>query len=126
MKEAEYIIGIYNQLIVDLENPDSLGYYFVYLLDQSGVIEIDENTVIHNGKKVIGPFQGLDELNQFAFSLCEKFNAEKIMLFSVAEYNSLLEKNQEAQNFHRDLLDKGNVLLNIDRKKKGIISRLFS
>ena len=74
---------------------------------------------------MIGPFLSLETLNQYAFALCEELNAAQINLLSVADYNSLLENQQLASDFHRDLLEKGNVLENIERKKKGLLSRIF-
>ena len=74
---------------------------------------------------MIGPFDSLTTLNQFAFKLCEELNAAKVSLFSVQDYNGLLENSQTASDFYRDLLEKGNVMENIERKKKGFLSRFF-
>jgi hypothetical protein len=137
VKEVEYIIGIYNNFSPLSEDPSTMGYYFLYLLDQKGLLDIEEAKAaylefskIEEGTEAlkqgyIGPFQNTDSLNQFAFFICEKFNAEKISLVSVNDYNAFLETTQSAFDFHRDLLDKGNILQNIERRKKGILSRIF-
>lgn len=138
MKEVEYIVGIYNNYNPTPEDPSMIGYYFLYLLDQKGLLDIDDARKIFMDKynlnemsdalkmRRIGPFESVDVLNQFAFHLCEQLNAEKISLLSVQEYNSLLEANQSAQEFHNELLEKGNVIQNIERKKKGFLSRIFN
>lgn len=135
MKETEYIIGIYGQL--DYFSLDG-SYFILYLLDEKGLLEKEEAIKLYKdrfayegaenfGDQVIGPFNSVESVNQYAFALCEEFNAGKISLLSVKEYNNLLEGTQQASDFHRDLLEKGNVIENIDRKKKGgLLGRLFS
>lgn len=140
MKDTEYIVGVYNYVNAFPElNADS-AYYLLYLLDEKGLLEksfaekiyeanfkseLSASDEVTAGQKMIGPFESTDLLNQFAFQLCEELNAEKVSLLSVQEYNSLLETSQSASDFHRDLLLKGNVMENIERKKKGFLSRFF-
>jgi hypothetical protein len=137
MKDIEYIVGVYNYLNAFPELQSDSAYYLLYLLDEKGLLDLslaqklyDErfkselsSASIHN--KMIGPFESTDHLNQFAFQLCEELNAQKVSLLSVQEYNTLLESTQSASDFHRDLLLKGNVMENIERKKKGFLSRFF-
>ena len=137
MKDTEYIIGVYDFINVSPEIDNDSAYYFLYLLDERGVLdrsaalklyddhfksELAKSDIHHH---MIGPFESLTALNQFAFQLCEELNAEKVSLQSVQEYNALLESSQTASDFHRDLLLKGNVMENIERKKKGFLSRFF-
>lgn len=140
MKDTEYIVGIYNFINATPELHSDSAYYILYLLDEKGLLDkglaqklyevhfksalagVEENAYT---SKMIGPFESTDLLNQFAFQLCEELNAEKVSLLSVQEYNSLLETTQQASDFHRDLLLKGNVMENIERKKKGFLSRFF-
>jgi hypothetical protein len=140
MKDTEYIIGVYNYLNATPELNSDSAYFILYLLDQKGLLDksaalklyerrfksellnADERT---STSKMIGPFESTDHLNQFAFQLCEELNAEKVSLLSVQEYNSLLESSQTASDFYRDLLNKGNVMENIERKKKSFLSRFF-
>jgi len=138
MKEIEYIVGVYHYLNpFPEENADS-SYYLLYLLDEKGILERETAEQLFQDKfkpeigeakappKTIGPFDSIDRLNQYAFALCEELNAARVSLLSVNEYNSLLENSNQASEFHRDLLEKGNVMENIERKKKGLLSRLFS
>ncbi len=138
MKDIEYIVGIYNFFNPFPEEGEESHYYLLYLLDEKGILERDVPQKIFNehynsvdiaGLKTpfhtIGPFVSLEKLNQYAFALCEDLNASKISLLSVQEYNSMLEFGQLASDFHRDLLEKGNVLENIERKQKGFLSRFF-
>jgi hypothetical protein len=139
MKEIEYILGIYNFYNPFPEDGQDSYYYLLYLLDEKGILEREAALTIFNerftsedlvGLKTpdnsIGPFISLEKVNQYAFALCEELNAAKISLLSVQEYNSLLENSQVASDFHHDLLTKGNVMENIERKQKGFLSRFFS
>lgn len=140
MKDTEYIVGVFNYINAFPELHSESAYYILYLLDEKGLLDKTSAIKLYNerfksadaiddgplsGSKMIGPFESTDLLNQYAFQLCEEFNAEKVSLLSVQEYNSLLENTQTASDFHRDLLEKGNVMENIERKKKGFLSRFF-
>lgn len=138
MKEVEYIVGIYNNFNPFPEIPEDLGYYFLYLLDQKGLLDFEDakSAYIEKFKTdsdhpafkkgLIGPFESIESVNQYSFLLCEKLNAAKVSLLSVAEYNLLLESSPNSLELHRDLLEKGNVIENIERKeKKGFLSKLF-
>lgn len=138
MKDTEYIIGIFDFIKANPELHDGQAYYLLYLLDEKGLLEKNtadkiyqhhfesELTASDKRPNMIGPFESTEKLNQFAFQLCEELNAEKVSLLSVSEYNNLLEVSQKASDFHRDLVIKGNVMENIERKKKGFLSRFFS
>lgn len=139
MKEIEYIVGIYNYYNPRPEEGTDPYYYMMYLLDEKGLLDTEGaiklfedrffNESVRDIKApphVIGPFLSLESINQYAFALCEELNAARVSLMSVEEYNTLLENSQLASDFHRDLLEKGNVMENIERKKKGFLSRFFS
>ncbi len=137
MKDIEYIVGVYNYINAFPELHSDSAYYLLYLLDEKGLLDPAAAHILYDEKfkselssanihqKMIGPFDSTDHLNQFAFQLCEELNAEKVSLLSVQEYNALLESSQLASDFHRDLVEKGNVMENIERKKKGFLSRFF-
>ena len=138
MKEIEYVVGIYNFFNPFPEDEQESYYYLLYLLDEKGILEREvalqifkehyssvEIAGLKTPSNTIGPFLTLEKLNQYAFALCEELNASKISLLSVQEYNSLLEYGQQASDFLRDLLEKGNVLENIERKQKSFLSRFF-
>jgi hypothetical protein len=137
MNEIEYIVGVYNYINIGSESHPESAYYMLYLLDDKGLIDmtvpnklfkerfVSELISSENMANMIGPFVSTDTLNQFAFQLCEELNAGKVSLISVLEYNSLMEKSQLASDFHRDLIESGNVMENIERKKKGFFSRFF-
>ena len=135
--DTEYIVGIFNFINVFPELSGEPAYYLLYLLDEKGLLDKSTALKLYQEHfkssltedflhpKLIGPFESMDRLNQFAFQLCEEQNAEKISLISVQEYNNLLEGAQIASDFHRDLLQQGNVMENIEHKKKGFLSRFF-
>ena len=132
--ETDYLIGVYQYFEPFPEEEKGAAFYLLYLLDQKVLLEKDEAIKMFKEKynyeevaaKWIGPFNSIEVLNQFAFFLCEKLEANKISLVSVQEYNALLEQTIQANDFHRDLLLKGNVLENIDKKGKGFFKKLFS
>ena len=138
MKEIEYIVGVYNFFNPYPEDVDESYYYMLYLLDEKGLLEKEgamklflerfasEEVGTKAPLNAIGPFVSQERLNQFAFAFCEELNAAQVSLLSVQEYNTLLENSLQAIDFHRDLLEKGNVMENIERKKKGFLSRFFS
>lgn len=139
MKEIEYIVGVYNYFNPHPEEGTDPHYYLIYLLDEKGLLSIDvaqklfserfssqQEEGVRTPASMIGPFLSLENLNQYAFALCEELNAAQVSLLSVSEYNLLLENSQQASDFHRDLLEKGNVMENIERKKKGFLNRFFS
>jgi hypothetical protein len=139
MKEIDYIVGIYNYFNPLIEEGSESYFYLLYLLDEKGLLDQDISAKLFKDKfeneelpknssnaNSIGPFVTLENLNQYAFALCEELNASQVSLFSVSEYNSILETSQQASDFHRDLLTKGNVIKNIERKKKGLLGRFFS
>ena len=137
MKDTEYIIGVYNFMNASPEVHSDSAFYFLYLLDEKGLLDKSAASKLYNERfkselssadiqqNMIGPFDSVSALNQFAFGLCEELNAEKVSILSVEEYNGLLESSQVASDFHRDLLLTGNVMENIERKKKGFLSRFF-
>jgi len=139
MKEIEYIVGVYNFYNPYPEDGQDSYYYLLYLLDEKGILEkeaaeklftdrfiVEEVKGLKTPHNTVGPFVSLESLNQYSFALCEELNAAKISLMSVPEYNSLLDQSQQASDFHRDLLEKGNVMENIERKKKGFLNRFFT
>lgn len=131
--KIEYLIGVYQYFNPNPEEERGAAYYLLYLLDQRGVLEKEDakrlfqetNPSYDLKSKWLGPFDSIDNINQFAFLLCEKLDAQKISLLSVQEYNGLLEQTLQASDFHRDLLEKGNVLENIDKKEKSFFKKLF-
>lgn len=140
MKDTEYIIGVFNYINAFPELHSESAYYLIYLLDEKGLLDRTAAIKLYNDRfranitngdeslntsKMIGPFESTDQLNQFAFQLCEEFNAAKVSLLSVQDYNSLMESTQAASDFHRGLQEIGNVMENIERKKKGFLSRFF-
>jgi hypothetical protein len=138
MKEIEYIVGIYNFFNPHPDLGSEAAFYLLYILDEKGILEkeVAQKLFAERFKDVginaeplagaIGPFVSLERVDQYAFALCEELNAAKVSLLSVEEYNILLESTHQASDFYRDLVEKGNVMENIERKKKGFITRFFN
>lgn len=134
MREVESVVAIYNFFNPRPEEIDEAGFYLLYLLDEKGLLELEGarklflnafNDINYMDVKYIGPFENQDRLNQFAFTLCEDLNAGRISLLSAQEYNNLLENHQQVEDLYQDLLAKGDMIENVERKKKGFLSRFF-
>lgn len=137
MKEFEYVLGIYHYFKPFALNPEPASFYFLYFFDQHGFLDLKEaqdlylNHFKEQGAEkalehsYIGPFESIEKLNQYAFRLCEELDAKKINLISASEYNSFLESSTQAAQLASDILEKGNALENLDKKKPGLFKRLF-
>ncbi len=137
MKEFEYVLGIYHHFKPFALNPEPASFYFLYFFDQHGFLDLKEAQELYlthfkeeGAEKAlecsyIGPFENLDKLNQYAFRLCEELDAKKINLISAMEFNNFLESSNSASQLSAEILDKGNVLENLDKKKPSLFKRLF-
>lgn len=133
--EGEYIIGIYDYF--DSSRVKTPSYYFVYLFDREGRLDMDsfEDTfsdVLLKSMKseipgYIGPFENLSELNQYAYGLCEKTSSEWIGLMPIKDYNQVMTGVSSVEEFRLQFAEKLNILENVNKgsKSKGILSRFF-
>lgn len=128
----EGVVGVYHYKTASVEEGGL--YYLSTLFCDSGVLEknhIQElfeheySTKIHPGEAV-GPFDGLDDLNRFAFRVCEEFDFSFISLHSVEQYNSSLQEVSDSAELIEKLLSEGNIIQNIERKKKGFFNKFFN
>lgn len=133
----ETIVGIYHYFQPRAHEGNPPQYYLLHVLDHRGVLDHEMLTKIYKDKfqhspdrddEMMGPFDSLEELNKYAYFLCEEVNAPRVSLLSVTEYNLLLENASELNGLVFDLKNKGNVLENIERDNKktyGFFSKLF-
>ncbi len=135
MTTNEGIIGIYNyQNLVVGEEP---AYYLLFLFNENGCLEHDflmslyedlfSSNRVSEQSQFIGPFDGLDSVNKFAFKICDELSSPKITLHSVEEYNVLMEKSSNVNELEESLFSGGNVIENLDiNSKKNIFSKIFN
>lgn len=133
----ETIVGIYHFFQPRIHEGNPPMYYLLHLLDHRGILDRETALKVYRTKvseevdrdhEIIGPFESLEQLNQYAFALCEEINAPRVSLLSVAEYNLLLENSHDLINLAIDIKSKGNILENIDREEKtknGFFSKIF-
>lgn len=127
----EGVVGIYQNQSYSVE--EGSFYYLTHLFDEKGHLDYDQIVQLYNdqythpchGRKSIGPFESLEELNKFSFKLCEEFDFSFISLISSGEYNAVLESVVDADELLAKLVQSGNILENIDRGKKSIFKKLF-
>lgn len=140
MEFGDSILAIYdyfNESYVTEKTVDSkegASYYLLYVVDRTGLINQDELMKmyrdLHGAKRssyYVGPFESLESLNQFAFHVCQNWNADKICLVSAAEYNEILGRDvMDISSFKENMFSKANCLKNIEHKKKGFLGKIFT
>ena len=75
----------------------------------------------------IGPFDGLDELNQYAVKVTQEVGAPGVNLLSLHEYNNAVEKINDAESFKGLFQEIGLFLQNPDSVESSgaLLSRFF-
>ena len=129
MSDSHFLIGIYNT--IRSQN------YLIHVFNDEGIV--DQNLLkdlkkeifgvdgIHLGPEGVGPFETMEELTQFAFTICDEAGADKITLYSVEDYNGLILNTKSLKDFIEELPRSGNVIENLDSKsKKGLMGKIFS
>ncbi len=139
MNQDETIVGLYHFFSPRFHEGLPPQYYLLHILDHRGILDrelvlrvLREKMQIEpdRDQDLVGSFESLEKLNQFAFLLCEEVGAPKISLLSISEYNLLLENSEGIEGFLHDLKTKGNLLENIDlgekmSASKGFFSKFF-
>lgn len=130
MVETQGIVGIYtyiNNSVLVGGNTNS-SYYLSYLFSDSGLIDREylqdlygqtyTLAEIHRHDNYIGPFDDLDALNKFSFKVCDELRADRIVLHTLEEYNSIMESVHSVSNLKERLITDGNVIENLEVKNK--------
>jgi len=135
MNKNEGIIGVYNYQRLSVNSEPA--YYLLFLFNENGCLDLEvlsslytdtfSNSMDNEETNFIGPFDGLDSLNKFAFKICDETSSSKITLHSVEEYNALMENVSTVSDLEESLFSGGNVIENLDiDSKKGLFSKIFS
>ena len=142
MFEKDAVICIYHYLSAESvegegnsSGREGYYYYFLYAFDQSGLISPDVLLETYfekfqseiNAGEYIGPFNNLDELNQYAFVLMEKLDAGSVYSISVQEYNAVIEESENVMELLENLIKHANGLKNIEKtnRSKGLFGKIF-
>lgn len=142
MANIDTIFVIYSYLsreelgLERIENEAS-AYYLLHVFEENALIGREELVKIYNDTAplrlpteipvgYIGPFESLDGLNQFAFALCDRQNANQIALVSLENFNETMKTVNTPSDFKQTLLEHSNIIANPDKdRKKGIFGKLF-
>ena len=131
MNEKHYLYCIHNHFSVDL---NFSGHFIISLFDLYGPVEADVIGEICEKEKIeldylsthIGSFQELSELKTFAFLICDKLSADGVRIFSMLEFNKLLESLSHCSELKEAIKEGGELIENPDReKKRSFLGRFF-
>ncbi len=130
------IILVYRYL--KLKGSEDYKYYLGHVFDGYGSLDIDVLLDIYNDlpeysirneptQELIGPFNNVDDIQKLSFLLCQKLERSKILIYSITDYNRILENSNDIYNIRKNLLAGGEKISNPDfkEKKQGIISKIF-
>lgn len=141
MLNNKFVIGVYGHLRHSgtqesrVKALDS-SYYLIHIFGDNGPIDFETLDKIYhehycqfiniNNCKHIGPFDGLEELNKYLYSLCDEMSLSKINIVSVEEYNLIIEKSSSVEELKNNLEDSSSYIECSSIKKNGLLGRLFS
>ncbi len=117
----EKLIAIYkhrNQ-ISDLSNLEG-GFYLVNVLSSTGPLKRDFIEKLYSNFFVtreadgeLGPFESLEDLSKFCFTICDELKLPYITLHSLDEFNTIIEDSSNVSELMSALRNGGNLLENI-------------
>jgi len=95
---------------------------FYECADELRVEEVD-----FGDRGLFGPFGDIEQLNRFAYLICERLDAEQIVVVGLDEYNRTLEISKETEDFFKNLQSKGNILENVEKKSnRNFLKKIFN
>jgi len=130
MFEKNHLLCVYNYLKINMLNPDhekagfssnAHYYYMLYLIDSSGQVEreiissnyYDQYKIALNcGRRYIGPFKDLEELQGFAAKICEKVNALKVFVLSSQNLSQYLDESVDLSELVDKIITTGESFTN--------------
>ena len=135
-----FVLGIYNYIAKN-RNGNETGpeacYYLIHVLDENGrmdyrVLDLAVNDMkeyqieVLDDSQMIGPFEDLSLLGQFAYSLCEASEKDRFILLSVEDYNQLAESSSDKKQLIDSLMKSGHHIERKESGKKGFLGRIFT
>ncbi|OUR96359.1 hypothetical protein A9Q84_08365 [Halobacteriovorax marinus] len=129
------LIAIYKYKSHVVEGELSGGAYFLMsMLSEDGPLEKNLLDKISNDFFLVsstvgedyGPFESLEDLSKFCFSICTELKSPYVTLHSLEEFNALIEKSANLTELLSDLQSEGNLLENVAiTQKKSLMQRVF-
>jgi len=145
MFEKNHLLCVYNYLKINMIYPDheSAGfspnahyYYMLYLIDSSGPVEreiissyyYDQYKIALNcGRRYIGPFKDLEELQGFAIKIREKINALKVFVLSAQNLSQYLDDSVDLSDLVNKIVATGDSFGNEEAadQKNSFLRKIF-
>ncbi|OFZ27854.1 MAG: hypothetical protein A2381_07610 [Bdellovibrionales bacterium RIFOXYB1_FULL_37_110] len=145
MFEKNHLLCVYNYLKINMVYPEHerVGfsanahyYYMLYLIDSSGPVEreivsshyYDQYKIPLNcGRRYIGPFKDLEELQGFAVKISEKINALKVFVLSAQNLSQYLDESTTLPDLVNKIITTGDSFENDETKdsKNSFFSKIF-
>lgn len=132
-RESSALVVIYGPYLND---EDKNGHEVISIFNERGLI--DESTLEDFYKELVGSepkviesghigyFSQMEEIQKFAFRICQKLGNEAVSLVSVEDYNSALIDSFKSEDLLLKLQNIGNQIPNPDAGKGGFFSKLFN
>lgn len=126
------------ELGLERKENEAQAHYLLYVFEENALIPREELIKVYNEIAplkmpteipvgYIGPFESLESLNQYAFTLGDQLGARQVALASIDGFNETVKSVNTPSDFNKALLEHSNIIANPDRdKKKGLFGKLFS
>ncbi|MBP5296487.1 MAG: hypothetical protein J6Y94_04060 [Bacteriovoracaceae bacterium] len=131
----DHLVGVYQYF-----SPagGTAAYYLLYLMGPEGLIEPEvmqktyAEMFFSSQRKMDerwgGPFEGLENLQQFVLRLCVQLDIGRAHLWATTDFNQLVENTATATELLPLLIERGHTLENLDKakRKKGLLGKIFN
>lgn len=132
-RDSSILVVIYGPYLSDA---DINGHEIISIFNDKGLV--DESTLEDFYKELmpgqpkiletghIGYFSQMEDIQKFAFRICQRFGSESVSLVSVDDYNEALVNSFKSDDLLTNLENRGNRIENPDAGKGGFFSKLFN
>mgnify|MGYP000542505734 CR=1 FL=1 len=131
----EKLIAIYKHR-AQFSDSSSLegGFYLINVLSSNGPLKREFVEKLYSNFFVtrevgseLGPFESLEDLSKFCFTICDELKLPYITLHSLEEFNAVIEESSNVSELVNALRDGGNLLENISiTQKKSLFERVLN
>ena len=123
------IVVIYNYLT---EENRSSSYYILNIFHKSAILEKSLTEECYKAlfplpldREYLGPFQSVEDIQRYSFSLCDKLGIDRATIISVQEYNAMIEGISDIAELREKIFQVGDIIHNPAPKKKKFLDSLF-
>ena len=131
----DHLVGVYHYFS---PHGGSAAYYLLYLMGAQGLIEYEVLQKAYRemffssqrpmNEHFAGPFEGLENLQQYVLRLCVQLDLSSAHLVSANDFNQIMENTATGEDLVTRLIAQGHELENLDKakRKKGLLGKIFS